>query len=325
MLFFYPLRLTPLFMIFMTSWVLWLALTDIILGLLSIIAFIFFVFGFAKYLFAVLERTANGYPDPPPFSYELIRPFEEWRPYQLLFVMACMFTLSGWLKDQDLVVLSNLVLAISLAALPAIIGLLGVKFSLLQSLNPLALARFMLRVGSTYWVMLGLFAAGYVLLVVLYHSATGLFVTLFINLYSLVLVFHWLGKSIYAKRTELDYHPDKSPEREAEQTAFETIKKRKKCLGSIYAQRHKINGLPILLAHIDGEENGLEAHAWFHDELMQWDDKRLALDHGHFYITALRAASIHDIANQIQRDFQDIDPEFSCDKQGSDPNQCKKH
>ncbi|MGH8119746.1 MAG: hypothetical protein ACRESK_03930, partial [Gammaproteobacteria bacterium] len=146
------------------------------------------------------------------------------------------------------------------------------------------------------------------------HSGTGLFVTLFINLYSLVLVFHWLGKIIYARRTELDYRPDKSPERDAELATLETIKKRKKCLESIYAQRHQAYGLPVLLAYIDGEENRLEAHAWFHDELMQWDDKRLALDHARYYIKALRSASIHDIANQIQRDCLYIDPGFSLEQ-----------
>ena len=318
MLFFYPLRPTPLFLILMTSTVLWVALSDLIMGLISIVAFIFFVFGFAKYLFAVLERTAEGYPDPPPFSYELIRPFEEWRPYQLIFVMACVYALSGWLRDQDLTFLSDLLIAFSLGAMPAFIGLLGVNYSLLQSLNLLALARFMLRVGGAYWAMLGLFAAGYILLIALYHSGAGLFITLFINLYSLVLVYHWLGKVIYAKRNELDYRPDKSPEREAEQTALATIKRRKKCLGSIYAQRFKTNGLPILSAHIDAEENRLDAHAWFHDELMQWDDKRLALDHARLYIKALRSAGIQDSANQIQRNCQYIDPEFSSEKPGPD-------
>jgi len=159
--------------------------------------------------------------------------------------------------------------------------------------------------------MLGILASVYVLFMALSRSEAGLFVTLFINLYSLVLVFHWLGKIIYARRTELDYRPDKSPEREAAQTAFETVKKRKKCLASIYAQRHQVHGLPMLLAHIEGEDNSLEAHAWFHDELMQWDDKKLAVEHARFYIKALRSAGIHDIANQIQRESQYIDPTFS--------------
>ena len=313
MVFIYPLRLTPFFMIFMTSIVLWMALTDIIIGLISIFAFIFFVFGFAKYLFAVLERTANGYPDPPPFTYELIRPFEEWRPYQLIFVMACVYASSEWLWNQNLMFLSNLLIAVSLGALPAFIGLLGVNQSLLQSLNPITLGGYLLRVGIAYWAMLGLFASGYILLIAFYHSGAGLFITLLINLYCLLLVFHWLGKVMYSKRNELDYRPDISPEREAEQTAFATLKKRKKCLESIYALSHKTNGLPILLEHIAGEQNQLDAHAWFHSELMQWDDQKLALNHGYFYIKALRTAGIHETASLIQRECRSIDPTFYCE------------
>ena len=312
MIFLYPLRLTPLFMVIMTTVVLWIALTDIIVGLISIVAFIFFVFGFAKYLFAVLERTANGYQDPPSFTYELIRPFEEWRPYQLIFFMSCILVLSGWLREQDHEFLSNFVIIISLGALPAFIGLLGLNYSLLHSLNPLVQAWFVLRAGSAYLAMLGLFLSGYILFLVLYHAKTGLFITLFINLYTLVLIFHWLGKIIYAKRNELDYRPDKSPERDAEQLEYEIINTRKKCLGEIYAQRHKIDGLPILLAHINREANNLDAHTWFHDELMQWDDKKLALEHGYIYIQALKSAGRHDIAKKIQREFLEIDPSFPC-------------
>lgn len=132
-------------------------------------------------------------------------------------------------------------------------------------------------------------------------------------LYGLVLIFHWIGKVIHANREELGYHPDKSPEREAENEADETMFKRKKCLVRVYKERRRENVLPVLLTYIDIEEDKLAAHAWYHSEMKQWDNKMLMIKHGYYYIRALREAGKHIVADLIQQECQAIDPTFSCE------------
>jgi hypothetical protein len=190
---------------------------------------------------------------------------------------------------------------------------LGIQNGFFQSLNPVALMRFIQRTGLTYLAMMVIMASGIVLLNLLYKSEIGLFIAIFINLYSLVLIFYWIGRIIYLKREKLDFRPDKSPERGAEKVAGELLLYRKKRLARVFKERRRENVLLILLAYIEVEEDRLSAHAWYHAEMKQWKNKRLAIKHGPYYIRALREAEKHIIADLIQQECQAIDPSFSCE------------
>jgi len=180
-------------------------------------------------------------------------------------------------------------------------------------MNPLRLIRFIYRIGIAYWAMLGLLALTSFLIYKLDESGPGLFVALVMTLYALVLIFHWLGKIIYAKRGVLDYFPDLSPEREAEMAAHEILLNRKKCMDRVFRLRRQGSVIPIILAYIETEEDRLSAHQWFHNELMQWDNKKLAVKHGYYYVKVLREAGKPAVANAITQEFQSIDPTFSCE------------
>lgn len=310
MIFLYPLRLSPLLLILLSSIMIWIAFHDIVIFILGIFAFAISVLSYSKYLFAALERTANGHYDPPVLSYTLLQPFEEVRPYQLLSTLLFVTGLALWLLHQKLGFLAVIIVVFSLVTLPAFIGLLGIKNGFFASLNPLILWRFMQRIGMTYLVLLGLLATAVVLIILFYQSGPGLFAAIFITLYSLLLVFHWIGRIIYTKREALDYRPDNSPEREAEKAAEELMVIRKQRLYRIYKERRRENILAVLLAHIEAEDDRLAAHAWYHSELMRWDNKRLAIKHGYHYIKSLRDAEKHVIADLILKECQVIDPDF---------------
>jgi len=311
MIFLFPLRFTPLLLNLTSSFIIWLAMTNIFLFLIGCPLFVVSVVPFAKYLFAVLERTASGYADAPTLSYELIRPMEEWRPYLLILTLGFLVSFSIWLLQNNQVFLTLILLVFFLGAMPAFIGLLGVNNGLFRSLNPQILLRFMQRVGITYWILLGILATGCVFLYLLYTSGAGLYIAIAVNLYCLVLVFHWLGKIIYVKREKLGYTPDKSPERQAEQINHEIVLQRKKHMDRVFSRRRQAVALPILLACIEEEENKLDAHAWYHADLMQWDNKRLGIRHAEFYIKALREAGNHVIADLVLQECREIYPEFT--------------
>jgi len=288
----------------------WVAFNNIIIFILGIFAFAISVLSYSKYLFTALERTANGHFDPPVLSYTLLRPFEEFRPYQLLLVLLFETGISLWFLQQKIGVMAVIFAVYFLITLPAFIGLLGLNNGFFVSLNPIILLRFMQRIGIAYLAIFGLLAVAVVLIVLFYRSGPGLFAAIFITLYSLLLVFHWIGRIIYAKREQLEYRPDNSPEREAERAAEELMQLRKQRLSRVFKERRRENILAVLLTHIESEEDKLAAHAWYHSELMRWDSKRLAVKHGQFYVKALRDSGKHVIADLIQKECQVIDPDF---------------
>lgn len=313
MILLYPLRLVPLLLTLVTSFMFWMFFRDIFSFLVLLYAFplVLTVLVYFKYLFAMLERTANGHSGLPVLTWEFYRPFNEMRPYQLFLLLLFVASLATTLWQWQLPYLALVLLAYSLCVLPAYIGLLGLHNGFYPSLHPVILIRFIQRVGVKYLIMLGMLAAGIGFIVFSFKSGPVLFSAIFITLYGVVLMFLMLGRIIYSKREALDYRPDKSPEREAEIAAEALLAQRKHRLSRIFRERRRENILAVLLAHIEAEQDKLSAHAWYHLVLMRWDNKRLALKHGKYYIKALHNAEKHIIADLIQKECQDIDPDFS--------------
>ena len=315
MMLLYPLRLVFLLLTLAASFLFWLMFFDIFSFLVVVrcLPLILTVLVYFKYLFVVLERTANGYTDAPVLTIEFYQPFTEMRPYQLLLVVLFVISLSVTLRQFNLDKIAIVLIAYFLCTLPAFIGLLGVRNGFFASLNPVVLAGFMLRIGLVYPAMLVILAAGVYLIFRFYRSDAGLFTAILVTLYGLDLVFLCIGRIIYGKRMELEYKADKSPEREAEKSAEALLLHRKHCLARVFKERLRENVLAVLLAHIAAEEDNLGAHAWYHKELMQWQNKRLAVSHAKFYIRALREAGKHIIADLIQQECRLIDPDFSAE------------
>jgi len=312
----YPLRPTPLLINFSASILVWGALFGdifVLLILLNNIILPLMLVTAAKYLFLVLEKTAQGHRDPPYLSHTLWRVFEEWRPYQFLMVALVVYTLSRWLWSHDLGNVAHVVVVVALVFMPAFVGLLGLKEGMAQALNPIALALFMHRMGLAYLGILGMLYLGYALVGWFYKSAPGLYTAVLFIGYILILVFHLLGRVIYLRREALDYRPDHSPERLAAAREEALIDVRKKHMDRIFKLRESERALPILLACIDTEEDKLAAHAWYHDQLMRWDRKWLALRHAPFYIRAMRDAGDVRSAERIERVCRDIHPDFKVD------------
>ena len=313
MILLYPLRLVPLILTLAVSFMIWMFFKDIFSFLVTLYCFplVLTALMYFKYLFKTLEHIANGYSDLPAMTWEFYKPFDEMRPYQLLLVLLFVLSLSFKLWQWHLQYTAMALGIYSLCVLPAFIGLLGIWNGFYASLNPIKLMRFIQRTGLAYVLMLAMLAAGMGLIIKFYKSGPVLFTAVYVTMYCVVLVFIWIGKIIHSKREALDYHPHKSPERDAEKAEQELLGQRKQRLARMFKERRRENILAVLLAHIETEQDKLAAHAWYHSELMRWDSKRLALKHGRFYIKALRNAGKHIIADLIQKECQDIDPDFS--------------
>ena len=97
MILLYPLRLVPLLLTLATTFFLWVFFRDIISFVVLMYCFplVLTVLVYFKYLFAILEHTANGHSGLPALSFEFYRPFNEMRPYQLLLILLFVISLAA--------------------------------------------------------------------------------------------------------------------------------------------------------------------------------------------------------------------------------------
>ena len=125
MILLYPLRLVPLLLTLTTSFLIWMFFRDFysFLVLLECFPLVLTVLVYFKYLFAMLEHTANGYSGLPVLTFEFYRPFNEMRPYQLFLVLLFVASLAVKLWQWQLGYLTIALAAYSLCVLPAFIGL----------------------------------------------------------------------------------------------------------------------------------------------------------------------------------------------------------
>ncbi|NQZ08674.1 MAG: hypothetical protein HRT35_16085, partial [Algicola sp.] len=289
--------------------VLWLAAISIFLVLAQAALMASIIPAMARYLFVILQNTANGFSHPPVVDNKILLPFHHWQHYQFIFVSAGVFVATSWLAQRGWAVLADFLLVLALAVLPAFIGLLGVSNRLLIAVNPVSLVQFIFKFGPVYWLVLGATLLGAGLVKTLFEK-DAVFGALFCSLYGVVVLFHWLGKIIYVKRQVFDYHPECSPEREAQEQADALDKKRHQILQTIHARIELDNVLSILLPYIETEDDRLAAHLWFHQELMHWERKKVALQHAEHYVKVLKVAGKTAKAEHLIEQMREVDSGF---------------
>lgn len=298
---FYPLRPSPLILMLIVSFGLWLAFANIIIFLLASFLFVTITPVYVKFLFTILDHRANGLEGAPKLSVEMIHPFGEWRPYQLLFVIATLYFCIGELFTNEYIALGKFTLIYCLVALPAIISLMTMSHSIRIALNPISQLKFIKIVGFQYWLLLACIALGALLTNFLIEKEYTPFLIIFSILYTTVLTFNWLGIIIFSRRIALDFIATNSPEIK-EQALEETLQSaRTMCLYRACREYPSDNALAIILKYIENEEkNVLMAHQWFANELAQLENKGFAKCHREVHINALYSAGKTAMADLLK-------------------------
>jgi len=298
----YPLKLSPLFIIIISTFTIWLALVNIVIFLLGLLLFTTFIPALAKYLFVILDHTANGFAEPPQLELKCFQPYSEWRHFKLMLTLAICFYSVDWLLLHQFNVIATIVGGYSLVVVPAIIGLLTMGDHILIALNPLAQIKFIKTIGLQYWLMFITIAVIGVIIVDTFKS--NKFIAIFICLYTAVLVFHWLGKLIYQQRVIFDYHPRNSPERKKAKLDAELDNQREHHLYRAYREAEAERAIKVIVDYIAKEPDQLAAYQWFYQELKLRDKNKLTKAFGVAYASALKlqgkTARAEMITEQIQ-------------------------
>ena len=308
---FYALRPSPLLLIFVTSYLFWLASFGPIFMLILATGFALLVPAYAKYCFLALDASANGLAEPPVAGVELLVPHGEWRAHKFSFPFVFGLSVITWLWDGIGAWLALPLLFLFLALVPAAIVVIAIEDRFLRALNLRVLLEVIHKLGTRYWLLTGLLWLAIPTVFYLVVQQGWLFTALFVLFYNLLVVFHWLGRAIYARRDRFDFEPAISPERDAAFEEAERIRQRFRVLDRVYAQRRRPVAMRELLQYIATEPEPLTAHAWFHEQLMQWEKLRLPLEHARHYIAALRERGRHAEAEAILSRCQQADAGFT--------------
>jgi len=283
----YPLSHFAIVLPMIVSWLLFsLAL---FFGIFGLLVFLTTLVPFMGYLMKLLEARAHN-AVVPAFDAELM----SFSNSALgMFPLVPVVSL-GWLY-YTLAPGSPQVLAIvpviaASAVLPALLGILSVTRSPVQSLNPVALFRFIRKTGKDYLLVIALLGVTGVAIVWLFEAGSPSFLLRLALIY-LVFLLYTLTGGITA-RHDLPEEVD-IPEPVAltpAQSHEELLRERQQALTHAYdfvSRGNRAGGLAHIQAHIDNEGDPDEAYNWFFNTLLKWENTDGALFFGQIYLHRL--------------------------------------
>lgn len=303
---FYPIKPSSVGLIIIITFSIWLAHVKFSLFILQLSAFCVFATAFIKYLFLVFDHTLEGQPSPPKIVVKLFNPFNEWRHIHFIVGMGLISSPISQMHNQTAIVLYSLLV---FSLMPAYLGLLCGGRGILAPFNPFKILRFITLAGTMYWPLVIAVGALLQLSSYLYFNSDYTFLAIFVCNYSLVFFAHATARLMHEKRQEMDIIDATGADLEFEQEQKALNKLRNQCLQKIYNRREINTVVTLINQHIErDEQDAFIAHRWFHQQLMQWQDKSCAMAHGKEYISFLRASGKTAAADLLT---QQLDPQCS--------------
>lgn len=311
----YPFDLSPLLIIFVTAMFITGAIKDLILAIIGVSGLGLFSLWYCKYAFAMLIHTAEGHAEPPNLSDSMIRPFEDFRPIKLGIILFSHVLITGKLLELNLYLGYGYVVLI-LLLLPAIISILGMEDNLFKTFN----FRFLLTVirasGSWYWLSFSFYCAIAFALYRLYHTNITLFSAVFISLYLVMVSFHVIGLTLYARRDDLGFATARSPEQDAADERNATLQQYRTLADAMYGRYRQQGSIEFLESQLD--ELPLAAYDWFLHEILNWEIKpRFKRLFVQLYIRKQCAAKQPLKALQQYQQYKHVDTEFTIEDNAS--------
>jgi pentatricopeptide repeat protein len=277
------------------------------LGLLILQVWIF------KYCYVLIEHIANGQPEPPVMSTEMLSPLEI-RPWVQTAIIGAAIWLCWWIGGRAGVVLG----LVFVALLPASIATLGVGERPWNAINPLTLFRVVRGLGPYYFALLAIMVV-YAGISWLVASVTPL--TILARATDLVLeisFFSLIGGAIFFRRQQLGFEPRSSPERTAAREENERIKVRARMMDDVFQQarhgKHVEATRPLAdwLRDLDGEYATRDA-LYVVEQAVRWDFVAALNPIGSTLIRHLLRAGRPDSALSVFRRLRERSRAFTMD------------
>jgi len=310
----YPLDLSPLLIVFITSIFITFALLGPIMAVLVVFGLGMFSLWFLKYAFLILTDTAEGHVEIPVFSDAFLRAFENYRPAKLLIILISHIVIMGQILSFDLY-LGYIYGVVLLVLLPAILSVLAMEDKLINTFNPNILVSIINMSGKYYWYCLSLFFFATAFVIALFQSDIAQFISVFITLYLILVSFHIIGLMLYIRRNEMGYATVHSPEQDSNEIKEDKLKQYQRIASNVYSRYRQPTALPYLENQLNHEP--IDAYRWFYTEIVSWDIKpkfkRLFFN---LYLSKLCDSKNPKEACRTYCKCITLDPEFEIDDNG---------
>jgi hypothetical protein len=240
-----------------------------------------------RYLTNLVE-TVGRQREPEPPGAEFFRWIgDHWSLFPALVVIVLAWVSYGLYESGDIVAMQALIVIVGFLY-PAILGVLAVTHSPLQSLNPVALKRFIVRLGPLY-----LIAPGYLALIVyltLWAQSSTFLLALLVEI-ALLFSLHAVIGALMAPLGIFDdvYLPD-SIETDGEDVEGDIEEARAQVLSHAYgflSRGNRSGGLNHIMEWIDNDRDPEAAWAWYFNAMLGWEDQGHALFFAQQYIHEL--------------------------------------
>lgn len=271
------------------------------------------IIALSAYAFMLLDGVAAGRRQPPEMSSAVLSPWHERRPLWLLLATGIGLGIHSGLS-QLAPPLARLIGYLLLAALPAAIAILGLESAApARVLNPLSLARAIWGMGRFYIICLLALAAAAVLFRAAETAPLLRPLSMFLQLYALLVIFGVIGGTLYRRRHRLGTVTLDSPE----QRTARRLDEQQTALDQALDEAYRLARVGRLDAAYE------EIQTWFStagrspgdrirlfESLSRWEDKRPALRIGREWISDLIAERRSRDALGVMTRCLEWDPTF---------------
>lgn len=242
-----------------------------------------------RYLIMLLQARARGGEAAPP-GVEYFSPVASlWTLY--VFV-PMVFVGLGWrLTEEFFGVGAGMLFALLAAAIiPAMMAILAITQSPVQSLNPVALSTLVRETGASYLFGPATFILVFILPKLLAWSPNWL--QSLAELYLVFAFFAVIGSTIRRRKLIEEVYIDEPLQADAETQLSDLDKHRTGILDHAYgfvSRGNREGGLKHIYTWLREDPSPEQAWAWFFEQMLKWEQERSALFYAQRYLSRLLA------------------------------------
>jgi hypothetical protein len=307
-----PFRTAPLLLVGIFSVLLQIGLNA---GLFGIPMLAIIGSWFLKYAFMLLDHAAQGRPDAPVLTPEAANPVGEKRPLAYAALIAGYYLATGALGPVIGPEPVSALRLLALAALPAVVATHTITGSWAEALNPRTIIGTTRRLGVGYVLILcvaiGCWWLGRAIVLDAGYLAVILRIALLMLLW--LTLFSLLGGVIHARRLELGFEPEHSPERRQRRDIAERDRARNLFLDLIFTEyrsgdsRNAWNSIQQRAAQ---SADLIAEYSWIYERVATWPKPRLANRIAQALLPLLLNAKRNGEALRIVKERLHADREF---------------
>ena len=263
-----------------------------------------------RYLMLVADARAQGVDAEPPGAEYFSLVGNLWTLFPAVIVFSAVF-LADELRDAGLPDIAAAFVALVALGFPAMIGVLTITHSPLQCINPLAIGRYVGKLGPNY--LYSLAAAAVPAAVMLLHRQLPVWVTMISGLYAAAAFFAVVGGLARTGRLADEVGIDEPAEPDEAVAALGLEKRRRAVLNHAYgfaSRGNRAGGLGHIEQWIASDPDPDAARAWFFERMLDWDQQDHALFYAQRWLTELLAADQQVRAVKVMLRCRMIEPRF---------------